>query len=65
MFLALLPGDKTSCYKAVAKIASENFVAGSLENFHIVEHPVGHLALKRLIIHDKERLKDGQSGKFD
>jgi hypothetical protein len=40
--------------KAITKIASEPFVAGSLQNMHIVEHTAGHIALKQLIQNDKE-----------
>ena len=47
---------------AIAKIAAEPFVAGKCENFHIVEHPAGHLALKRLILNDKERMAANQEG---
>lgn len=48
--------------EAVAKIAAEPFTAGSLDNFHIVEHPAGHLTLKRLILNDKDRLQQGNTG---
>lgn len=49
--------------KAVAEIAAEPFVAGSLENQHIVEHPAGHMTLKHLIQRDRERIQAGQPGK--
>lgn len=47
---------------AIAKLASEPFVAGSLQNMHIVEHSAGHMALKKLIQSDKERIQEGKSG---
>ncbi|XP_041360109.1 pumilio homolog 3-like [Gigantopelta aegis] len=49
-------GDPTEAMLAISKIAAEPFVAGNCDNFHIVEHPAGHLALKRLILNDKERI---------
>jgi hypothetical protein len=50
--------------KAITKIASEPFVAGSLQNMHIVEHTAGHIALKQLIQNDKERIHSGKSGRL-
>ncbi len=50
--------------RAVCKIAAEPFVAGSLENFHIVEHPAGHITLKKLIATDQQKVKDGQPGEI-
>jgi hypothetical protein len=50
--------------KAITKIASEPFVAGSLQNMHIVEHTAGHIALKQLIQNDKERIHSGKSGSY-
>ena len=50
--------------KAIAKIAAEPFVAGSLQNMHIVEHTAGHIALKQLIQNDKERIHSGKSGSY-
>ena len=49
--------------RAVAEIAAEPFVAGSLENQHIVEHPAGHMTLKHLIQRDRDRIQAGQPGK--
>ncbi|XP_052095978.1 pumilio homolog 3-like [Mytilus californianus] len=57
-------GDPTEAMTAIAKIASEPFVAGSLQNMHIVEHSAGHMALKKLIQSDKERIQDGKSVLF-
>jgi len=48
-------GDVQPAMKAVCDIAAEPFVAGSLDNFHMVEHTAGHLALKRIIMDDKQR----------
>lgn len=50
--------------EAIAKIAAEPFVSGSLENFHIIEHPAGHLTLKRLVKNDVERMKTENQGEF-
>ena len=59
----MLTEDPTEAMKAVCEIAAEPFVAGSLENFHIVEHPAGHITLKKFILNDKERMKNGETGK--
>lgn len=59
----LVTGDPSEAMKAVAEIAAEPFVAGSLENQHIVEHPAGHMTLKHLIQRDRERIQAGQPGK--
>lgn len=59
----LVTGDASEAMKAVAEIAAEPFVAGSLENQHIVEHPAGHMTLKHLIQRDRERIQAGQPGK--
>ncbi|KAJ8306342.1 hypothetical protein KUTeg_016887 [Tegillarca granosa] len=64
LILAILThaiGDPSEAMAAMAKIASEPFVAGSLEKMHIVEHPAGHMTLKRLIQNDKDRIQAGQS----
>ena len=55
-------GDLSKAMTAVAKIAAEPFVAGNLENYHMVEHPTGHLALKQLLIQDKERRTQQDAG---
>ncbi|CAH1774282.1 unnamed protein product [Owenia fusiformis] len=58
-------GDHSSALEAVAKIAAEPFKAGNLdENFHIIEHPAGHLTMKRLILNDKERIKEDNNVLF-
>lgn len=62
-FNKLVTGDPSEAMKAVAEIAAEPFVAGSLENQHIVEHPAGHMTLKHLIQRDRERIQAGQPGK--
>jgi len=48
--------------RAVSELAAEPFVAGSLDNYHIVEHTAGHLTLKKLILNDAQRIKNGESG---
>ncbi|XP_062611509.1 pumilio homolog 3-like [Saccostrea cucullata] len=57
-------GDPSDAMRAVAEIAAEPFVAGSLENQHIVEHPAGHMTLKHLIQRDRDRIHAGQSVLF-
>ncbi|KAK3091659.1 hypothetical protein FSP39_021613 [Pinctada imbricata] len=57
-------GDPTAAMEAVARIAAEPFVAGSLENQHIVEHSAGHMTLKRLIQNDRDRIQQGYSVLF-
>ena len=54
--------DPTDAMRAVSELAAEPFVAGSLENCHIVEHTAGHLTLKRLILNDAQRIENGESG---
>lgn len=56
--------DPTAAMEAVAKIAAEPFVAGSVENMHIVENPAGHMTFKRLIQNDQERVKAGNKVLF-
>lgn len=58
----MLPGDVSPVVREVCCIAAEPYVAGGLHNFHIVEHPAGHLVLKKLIQNDAARMKDGQDG---
>ncbi len=55
-------GDVTEVMKKVAEVAAEPFHSGKLENFHIVEHPAGHMVLKKLIANDEQRTKDGKEG---
>ena len=50
--------------RAVAEIAAEPFAAGNQQTCHIVEHPAGHLSLKKLIANDASRLKDGETSEF-
>ncbi len=64
MFIFLYTADPTEAMRAVAELASEPFVAGSLENFHIVEHTAGHMTLKKLISNDIQRMKNGETGKM-
>lgn len=48
-------GDVTEALEAVAGVCGEPFKAGSEDDTHLVEDPAGHLALKRLILADKEK----------
>ncbi|XP_013407953.1 pumilio homolog 3 isoform X2 [Lingula anatina] len=57
-------GDPTAAMEAICKIAAEPFVSGSLENFHIIEHPAGHMTLKKLIKNDAERMKQNEKVLF-
>ncbi len=59
------PGDVTEVMRRVAEVAAEPFHSGNLENFHIVEHPAGHMVLKKLIANDEQRTKDGKEGMSD
>lgn len=56
--------DPTEAMRAVAELAAEPFVAGSLDNQHLVEHAAGHLTLKRLILNDTQRIKNGETVLF-
>ncbi|GAB1598326.1 pumilio homolog 3-like [Argonauta hians] len=47
-------GDKTKAMEAVAEICAETMDKSSLGDLHIVEHPAGHITLKKLIAFDKE-----------
>ncbi|XP_033095268.1 pumilio homolog 3-like [Anneissia japonica] len=53
-------GDKKLAMEAICNLASEDLVAidrdstNSLDKMHIVEHPAGHIVLKKLIQQDKE-----------
>eukprot|EP00106_Octopus_bimaculoides_P010492 XP_014777934.1 PREDICTED: pumilio domain-containing protein KIAA0020 homolog isoform X1 [Octopus bimaculoides] len=47
-------GDKTKAMEAVAEICAETMDSSSLGDLHIVEHPAGHITLKKLIAFDKE-----------
>ncbi|XP_033737990.1 pumilio homolog 3-like [Pecten maximus] len=67
LLLAILThaiGDPSAAMKAMAKIAAEPFVAGSLDNMHIVEHSAGHMTLKRLIQNDRDRIQAGHTVLF-
>ncbi len=47
--------------EAIAKMAAKPFSASKGDNQHMVEHPAGHITLKRLILNDKERSKGDES----
>lgn len=49
----------------LCKIAAEPYVAGSLENFHIVEHSAGHMVLKKLIANDASRKAEDKDCKYN
>ena len=51
--------DPTDAMVAVAKIAAQPYVASKE---HIIEHPAGHMTMKRLILNDSERIKAGSKG---
>ncbi|XP_077994772.1 pumilio homolog 3-like [Glandiceps talaboti] len=59
-------GDKSPAMDAIATLAAEEFIpqlhdsAENLEKMHIVEHPAGHLLLKRLLQQDKDRKSSEQ-----
>ena len=57
-------GDVSPAVTEVAKIAAEPYVAGGLENFHIVEHPAGHIVLKKLIANDAQRMSEDKNCTF-
>jgi len=52
-------GDPTEAMRAVSEIAAKPFTP---EDTHLVEHPAGHLTLKRLILNDAGRIKQGELG---
>ena len=48
---------------AVSKIAAKPFVTSKeISESHIIEHPAGHMTMKRLILNDTERIKTGNKG---
>ncbi|KAJ8040678.1 Pumilio-like 3 [Holothuria leucospilota] len=57
--LKFASGDKRQAFQAIASLAAEDFVpvftdsADALTEMHIVEHPSGHLLLKRILQHEK------------
>ena len=57
-------GDPTEAMRAVAQIAAEPFAAGNQQTCHIVEHPAGHLSVKKLIANDANRMKDGEKSEL-
>ena len=52
-------GDPTEAMRSVAEIAAKPY---SPLDSHLIEHPAGHLTLKRLILSDQQRIKDEQQG---
>lgn len=57
-------GDTTKALEAVAEICAEKMNNSSLGDLHIVEHPAGHITLKKLIAMDKEKMKNKESVLF-
>lgn len=60
-----LSGDPTEAMVAISRLASKPFTASSSEDssdLHIIEHPAGHMTLKRLVHNDAERIKQGETG---
>lgn len=57
-------GDPTKALEAVAEICAERMGSSSLGDLHIVEHPAGHITLKKLIALDKEKMKNKESVLF-
>lgn len=58
----MIVGDPTDAMRAVAEIAEEPFSTGSPQSYHIVEHPAGHLTLKKLIHNDVVRMEAKEEG---
>ncbi|XP_074640966.1 pumilio homolog 3-like [Tubulanus polymorphus] len=48
-------GDMTETMKALVQCVAEPFETKGTESHHIIEHPAGHITLKRIIAHDKSR----------
>eukprot|EP00058_Branchiostoma_floridae_P020525 XP_002606015.1 hypothetical protein BRAFLDRAFT_269781 [Branchiostoma floridae] len=61
-------GDKTAAYEALSVLAAEDFMPqgrdGDESQMHLVEHPAGHLFLKRLLTWDKNQREAGQTQGF-
>ncbi|KAI8509258.1 hypothetical protein Bbelb_131060 [Branchiostoma belcheri] len=61
-------GDKTAAYEALSLLAAEDFMPqgrdGEESEMHLVEHPAGHLFLKRLLTWDKTQREAGQTEGF-
>lgn len=64
LFFFFFLGDTTKALEAVAEICAERMDSSSLGDLHIVEHPAGHITLKKLIALDKEKMKNKESGKI-
>uniref|UniRef100_A0AAU7VFU8 Pumilio-like protein 3 n=1 Tax=Enchytraeus coronatus TaxID=208440 RepID=A0AAU7VFU8_9ANNE len=53
--------DRTEAMRSISQVAALPYSAGA---DHIVEHPAGHLTLKRLIVSDNERIKNSETVLF-
>jgi len=53
--------DPTEAIRAVAQLAARPFEPGA---DHLVEHPAGHLTLKRLVLNDAQRMRNGELALF-
>jgi len=51
--------DPTEAMRAISQIAAQPFTGDTTEQ-HLVEHPGGHLTLKRLILNDVQRIQQGE-----
>ncbi|XP_038067463.1 pumilio homolog 3-like isoform X2 [Patiria miniata] len=62
-------GDKVEGYQAIASLAAAEFIpalAGDgedqLNEVHIIEHPAGHLVIRKLLQHQKTMLENATEG---
>ena len=57
--VVLVTGDPTDAMRALAQIAAQPF---SAQQAHIVEHPAGHITLKKLVHNDVDRMQADEKG---
>ncbi len=57
-------GNKQEGYQAIASVAAEEFIPAlgsdnekQLNEVHIIEHPAGHMVIRRLLQHQKRRME--------
>ncbi|XP_022097132.1 pumilio homolog 3-like isoform X2 [Acanthaster planci] len=62
-------GDKVGGYQAIASLAAEEFIPAlasdeesQLNEVHIIEHPAGHLVIRKLLQHQKTTLENAAGG---
>jgi pumilio family protein 6 len=53
--------DPTLAMTAIVKLVAKPFIP---DHSHIIDHPAGHLSMKRLILNDAQRVKQGESVLF-